>query len=302
MEALKRSGAIGARKLGSIPPAMSSTSYTVAAEVGEVSVARRRFQAMRSDFAQAVGRRRLAWSLAKEELFSGLEFSRLGLVWLIIQPLLWMLAVLVLLRPTQVVRDPIYALYVAVGVVLYHGIQTFVTRGSMVFTREAGRILNIPLPLSLFVLKNAMLVVLELAITLPIVICTMIFATPPVGPAMLLAIPGLVIFFTFGIGVTLTLGTLATRITDIVQVTQSIMRVLLFLTPVFWQPEKLHGARHLFAAFNPLYYMLLVVRDPLMGVTPSKEQYLIAILCALVAFTVGILVFGRFRERIPMWI
>jgi ABC-type polysaccharide/polyol phosphate export permease len=282
---------------------MSNTSYTMAAKVGEVSVTRRRFEAMRSDFARAIGRRQLAWSLAKEELFSGLELSRLGLVWLIIQPLLYMLAVLVLLRPTQVVKDPVYALYVAVGVVLYHGgIQIFVTRGSMVFTREAGRILNIPLPLSLFVLKNAMLVILELAITLPIVICTMIFATPPVGPTMLLAIPGLLIFFTFGIGVTLTLGTLATRITDIVQVAQSVIRVLLFLTPVFWQPEKLHGARHLFAAFNPLYYMLLVVRDPLMGVAPSKEQYLIAILCALVAFAIGILVFGRFRERIPVWI
>jgi ABC-type polysaccharide/polyol phosphate export permease len=281
---------------------MTSTSDAVAVRSREAGAARRRFEAMRADFAQAISRRRLAWSLTKEELFSGLELSRLGLVWLVVQPLLYMVALLLLLRPTKVEEDPVFALYIAVGLVLYHGIQTFVTGGARVFTREKNNILNVPLPLSLFVLKNSMLVASELVITAPIVIVTMIFTAPPVGPTMLLAIPGLIIFFAFGVGVTLVLGTLAARIVDVVQVTQSVMRVLFFLTPVFWQAENMHGARHLFAAFNPLYYMLLVIREPLMGIMPSRGEYLIAIICAVVALVAGIGVFGRFRERIPVWI
>jgi ABC-type polysaccharide/polyol phosphate export permease len=268
----------------------------------EPSAARRRLAATLADFAGSAFRWRLAWSLAREDLFSTLHLSKLGPLWLIIQPLLWMLAMIALLRPTQVAQQPTYALYVALGVILYHGIQTFVTRGAQVFTREKGHILNIPLPLSIFVLKNAMLVVMEMAIASPIALVTIIVVGSPIGPAMLLAIPGMVIFLAFGIGVTLLLGTLAARIVDIVQAVQSAMRVLLFLTPVFWQPEGMGGIRHVFAYYNPLYYALLVVRAPLMGYSPEPWQWLVALGCAVVSLAAGVTVFARFRERIPVWI
>jgi ABC-type polysaccharide/polyol phosphate export permease len=280
---------------------MSSTGR-LSMTAGRKSATRRRYAAMVGDFSRAFGRYRLAWSLTKEELFSGLEMSRLGLLWLFIQPLLYMLAVLLLLRPAQVEANHSYALYVAIGVVLFHGISTFTTNGARVFTREKGRILNVPLPLSLFVLKNAMLVAMEYVITAPIILATMVFAPPPLSPVMLAVVPGLVIFFAFGIGTTLLLGTLAARIVDLVQVTQAVMRILFFLTPVFWQPDGMRGARHFFATYNPFYYMLAVIREPLMGIMPSRSDYLIAIACASVVLAAGIAVYGRFRERIPVWI
>lgn len=281
---------------------MSVMKSTHGLEAREPSAARRRFSATLADFTGAASRWRLAWTLAKQELFSTLQLSKLGPLWLIIQPLLWMLAMIALLRPTQVAQQPIYALYVALGVIFYHGIQTFMTRGAQVFTREKGHILNVPLPLSVFVLKNAMLVLTEIAIASPIAVATMLVIGLPPSPVMLLAIPGLVIFLSFGVGLTLLLGTLAARIVDIVQAVQSAMRVLLFLTPVFWVPEGMHGVRHIFAYYNPLYYMLLVVRAPLMGVAPEPWQWLVALACALVALVAGIACFARFRERIPVWI
>jgi len=254
------------------------------------------------DFAGALSRGNLAFALAREDLGQKVQFSALGPLWLFIQPLLWMVAFVILLRPSEIAEQHSYALYVALGIVIFHSIQTMVGGGAQVFVRERNQILNVPLPLSLYVLKNLIVGALEIIITAPIVIGTMVFVPPQFGPAMLAAIPGFVILFSFVAGTTLALGTLTARLPDVGQMTQAAMRMLYFLTPVFWQPNSIGGVRHIFADVNPLYYILLVVRGPLMGEMPSVHEWVVATATAADALVIGIIVFARYRHRIAVWI
>lgn len=263
---------------------------------------RQRFRAMAADMAKSLRLRQLVWEMAKNDIFAGVHLTMLGPIWLVVQPLLWMLTIVLLVQPSLPNKAFNYPLYVAIGIIFYSGIQTFMTGGTQVFVREKSRILNVALPLSVFALKNSARVLLELLITSPIILVTMIFFRPEFGPAMLLALPGVMIYFVFGFGVTLALGTIASRYTDVVYLTMAIMRVMLFMTPVFWLPEQTRGARHWFAHYNPLYHILTVVREPLMGKTPEMVHYIIASLTALAALSAGLLLFTRFRSRIPLWI
>jgi ABC-type polysaccharide/polyol phosphate export permease len=265
-------------------------------------VFKQRLRAMAADMARALRHRQLIWVLARNELLRGTHFTILGPLWLILQPLLWMLAMFFLVRPSLPNQQVNYQLYIAIGVILFSSVQTFITAGTRVFVGEKERILNAALPISVYVFKNALRVALEMAIMSPIILVTMIFFPPDVGPAMLLAIPGLIVFFIFGLGVTLALGTLSSRFADVIYLTQAIMRVMLFVTPVFWLPELTRGARLLFATFNPLHHILLIVRDPLMGKVPALLHYEVALVTALAALASGIGLFARFRGRIPVWL
>jgi ABC-type polysaccharide/polyol phosphate export permease len=265
-------------------------------------VFKHRFRAMAADMARALQHRQLIWVLARNELLRGTHFTMLGPLWLIFQPLLWMLAMFFLVRPSLAGQDVNYQLYIAIGIILFSSVQTFITAGTRVFVGEKERILNAALPISVYVFKNALRVALEMAIMSPIIAVTMIFFPPEFGPAMLLAIPGLLVFFVFGVGVTLALGTLSSRFADIIYLTQALMRVMLFVTPVFWLPDLSRGARLLFANLNPLHHILLIVRDPLMGKVPALLHYEIALVTALVALAAGLALFARFRGRIPVWL
>lgn len=256
---------------------------------------------MAADMARALGHRQLIWALARNEVLAGTHLTVLGPVWLIIQPLLWMLAMFFLVQPTLRAEQLNYQLYIAIGVILYAAIQTFVTGGTQVFLRERGRILNVALPLSVFAYKNAARVALEMLITSPLILVTMVFYPPAPGPALLLVLPGMLILFVFGFGATLALGTVSARFADVAQMTHALMRVMLFVTPVFWLPDATN-ARLWIANLNPLYHLLAVVRDPMMGKVPPLVHYQVAVPFAIAALALGLLLFARFRGRIAVWI
>jgi lipopolysaccharide transport system permease protein len=265
-------------------------------------VFKRRFRAMAADMARALQHRQLIWVLARNELMRGTHSTVLGPLWIVIQPLLWILAMFFLVKPSLPDGTVNYQLYISVGVILFTSVQTFIIGGTRVFVSEKDRILNAALPISVYVFKNAVRVAFEMAVMSPIILVTMFFFPPQIGPAMLLAIPGLLIFFVFGFGVTLALGTVSSRFADIIYLTQALMRVMLFVTPVFWLPDVTRGARLVIAMFNPLHHMLLIVRDPLMGKVPALLHYEVAVATALLALVAGVALFARFRGRIAVWL
>jgi len=53
---------------------------------------------------------------------------------------------------------------------------------------------------------------------------------------------------------------------------------------------------------NPLYYLIEVVRMPLIGTTPGWEMWAAVIGINLVGGVVSLLFFARYRQRIAYWV
>jgi ABC-type polysaccharide/polyol phosphate export permease len=255
-----------------------------------------------SDFRQGFANWSFAALLAWENLFSRVRFTSLGILWLVIQPLIWVLAMVVLIQPSIAQQAQIYPAYVASGVVLFTGLTSLLGGGAQTFTREKGRIQNVPLPLSLFVLKTLLLAVLEMLVAVPIVIGAMLYCDIEFDALTLHVLPGLMLLFTFGFGAILILGTAAARYPSIVLATQSLLRVLLFVTPVFWMPTATYDLRFIIAHYNPLFHLIRVVRDPLLGLSPGIFSYLVASATSSIVLIAGIFVFARYRGRIAIWL
>jgi homopolymeric O-antigen transport system permease protein len=79
------------------------------------------------------------------------------------------------------------------------------------------------------------------------------------------------------------------------------MQMMFLLTPILWRPDQVPG-REMLVVFNPFYYFLELIRQPLQGNAPSPLIWAVALAITLVGFVVGLAFFSRFRDRIVYWL
>lgn len=120
--------------------------------------------------------------------------------------------------------------------------------------------------------------------------------------ATLLVIPGFGLMSLNAIWIVIVLGTACARYRDLQQLVGNLLQISLFLTPIFWSPDQLTGRMATLAQFNPLYHLIAIVREPLLGRAPALLDWLIVIFITLVGWLVTIQVLTKFRRRIVYWL
>jgi ABC-type polysaccharide/polyol phosphate export permease len=132
----------------------------------------------------------------------------------------------------------------------------------------------------------------------------LVFAPDKLSFANLLAIPGLIILAVNCTWLSLLLGLVSLRFRDLQQLVMSIVQVSMFVTPLFWPPDGLEGLRRLFfVELNPLYHLLTIVRDPLLGgKLPLLNSCIAATLITIAGWALAYAMFAKYRKRIPYWL
>jgi ABC-2 type transport system permease protein len=194
-----------------------------------------------------------------------------------------------------------YLPYVATGMIVFSLISTLASEGSMVFIGSASLILQLRAPLSIYVYQTVWRNLLIFAHNISIYVVVLIFAKVDIGWNVFLSFVGLFLVLLNGVWVGLTLGGLSARFRDVPPIVSSIMQVAFFLTPIFWTPGALPG-RELFVHLNPFYYLVEVVRMPLLGKTPDLSIWLVVIGMNCVGALVAIAFYARYRARIAYWV
>ncbi|MEO8629144.1 MAG: ABC transporter permease, partial [Betaproteobacteria bacterium] len=83
---------------------------------------------------------------------------------------------------------------------------------------------------------------------------------------------------------------------------QNMFSILVWLTPVYYQPEQLGAKTRLITQLNPLTYVMEVARAPFLNEMPSLSTWLIALGVALLGWTLTLGLFARTRARVPYWL
>ena len=195
-----------------------------------------------------------------------------------------------------------YAPYVAIGLALWQFVNASINEGSLVFVTASESIRNSPLPLSLHVFRliwRNLVVLAHHLVLLPLLI--LVFAITP-GPAMLLAVPGLILLTLFAFFAALLLGLLGARFRDIAPVVGNFMQLLFFLTPVFWQPGAIGPLAARLAAVNPLTALIDIVRAPLLGEAAHQLSWPIALAATALAAAAALAALAGMRRRLAYWV
>lgn len=194
-----------------------------------------------------------------------------------------------------------YLPFLCSGLLVWMMISTMIIESCTTFSAAANLLSQLRFNYTLLVLALIWRNLLVFFHNSVIFILIALFTRVEVNAASLLAIPGMVLVLLNGLWISLLLGVLCLRFRDILQLVTTLMTIAIFLTPVFWMPDRLQGTRSLLVDLNPLYHLVVVVRSPLLGQVPPMTSYLAVGSMIVIGGGLAVLLYGRFRDRIPYW-
>lgn len=194
-----------------------------------------------------------------------------------------------------------YLPYVATGMIVFTMISAIASESAVTFIGSSSLILQLRAPLSVYLYQMLWRNLLIFFHNISIFVVVVIFVGGPLNWSVLLAPVGLFLLLLNGLWIGIILGGLSARFRDIPPIIQSLMQVGFFLTPVFWRADSLSG-RAIFVHFNPLYYLVEIVRMPLLGQTPPLEIWAGVLGLNLISFLIAIAIYPRLRSRVPYWV
>jgi ABC-type polysaccharide/polyol phosphate export permease len=115
-------------------------------------------------------------------------------------------------------------------------------------------------------------------------------------------LPGLALLLYITFLLSLLVGIASARFRDIVFLTQFALQMAFFVTPIFWHPEQLSARKQIIAQANPLWHMLEIVREPLLGRMPVAEHWVWTSIMAVGLTVASLIVLALFRKRVVFWV
>lgn len=249
------------------------------------------------DLRNSFGRIGLAWSLATHDVGSRYRGSVLGPFWITLSMGLMVLGIGILYASlfTQDLKS--FLPYVALGIVFFTVMTGIINEGCETFVHAASMLSQTALPMFTFVWRTVFRNLINLAHHLVIVAGMLVWSGLWKTADVPLALLGVVLMVVNASWASMLAGIASARYRDIPQIVISIMQFSIFMTPVFWLPDRF-GKHQVFLDFNPFYHLLQAVRAPLLGDTVAGYSYVVLVSMALIGWTTTFLIFARTRRRI----
>lgn len=118
------------------------------------------------------------------------------------------------------------------------------------------------------------------------------------------ALPGLALVIINVAWMGLMIACLATLYADVTPIVSYATLFFMFVTPLMWMPGGLGRGRNIEGSpildYNPFYYLVTVVRDPLLGQAPELKFWVVCIVMAVVGWVVALAVFQATRHKLAL--
>ncbi|SDX49339.1 ABC-2 type transport system permease protein [Modestobacter sp. DSM 44400] len=199
--------------------------------------------------------------------------------------------------------------YILVGFIVWAFISGCITEGAEVFIANEGLIKHLPSPLSVHVYRLVWRQTLLFAHNLLVYAVMLIVFPQPLHWTDLAAIPAFVLLALNGAWVALLFGIVTTRFRDLTPITQSVVQLLFFLTPIVWiygdllnSPNPSIAERARLAEFNPLLHFVEIIRAPMLGQDQVPRHWIVVLAITVVGWALALFVLRKYRSRVAYWV
>lgn len=254
-----------------------------------------------SDITAGLGRMDLALALAWEDLKDRYRRSYIGLVWIILSFLAFILVKSLIF--SGLFDTPGYDFYshLVVGFALFGFMSTAISGGTNIFVANRTWILSTNLPYTIYAHVLTIRSIFELFLV-GITAAVLVLLMGDISPSYIWTLPlAIVPYYLSAIGICLLLGPLGARFRDVLYAVQTLIRILFFATPIIWIP--LPGTiRETVAFWNPLTYYLDIVRIPVIEGNLPVTSWAVVLILTFILILGGTIVFSKTKKGIPLWL
>lgn len=251
---------------------------------------------------QAMIRYRAALSATtRVELRKRYAGTSFGLFWVLLYPTLLMGVYVFVYMVVFKVRFPGYSeleyvIYVFSGLVPYLVVWDALTAGAFSIKQNLHLIKNVMLPIDMAPIRTVFTSMVPQVAMVSIVIAMSLYGGLLNQSIVWLPVAFL-LQFLFTLGAVYIVATLGVLLNDVAHVTNLIMLLLMFLSPIGFKPDMVPGALHVIVTYNPIYYMTDTFRTALLyGEHPEPRMLAINAAISILTFLFGAALFHRFKE------
>lgn len=261
-----------------------------------------RAAAAAGDVVEGVRRWRLWSYLAAESVKNQYRRTTIGPWWLTLQTLAFVVGLAVLFGAIFRQKQHDFLPYVASGFIVFSLLSGLTRSAAQVFVDSSSTIVSNRQPLSALVLQAVATETLTFLHNMVIVVGLAAFGYLTLDVQTLLVVPAIVLILVNGVALGLWLGPTVARFRDVGPLIVSVLQMLMFFTPVFWDVNALTDrARAALLAWNPFAYLLQCFRGPLIG-DVSLSPFIGAAVVTAINLSLAVTIFTRTRSRIPYWV
>ncbi|WNC89262.1 ABC transporter permease [Paraburkholderia sp. FT54] len=254
-----------------------------------------------NDLCASLIRWRLWMLLGWLEIRQRYARSRIGPFWLTISTAVMITSIGLVYGTLFGQKMGEYLPFLAVSIIFWTMFSQIVTEGTLAYISSATYIRQIATPRTVFILQAVWRNIIIFAHNLLIVIGMLVIFGVKDYQALLLFFPGFVLFLLNATWIAMVVALVSARFRDLPQIIAAMIQVAFYVTPIIYKPSSLTRFKWV-VDYNPLTYMMSLVRDPLTGNFPSEVTWAVGIGLALVGWSFALFVTGRYAKRIPYWV
>ena len=251
-----------------------------------------------SAFRQIWQFRKLLFSFVVRDLKVKYQRSTLGMLWTLLSPLLLVLVFILVFNTVLRIRFDGFWAFLISGIFVWNFIQGAIGRATTILRGHAVLRRSVQFPTVIIVLSSLLALLVEFLVEIVIVIIAIFVFYHHAVPVTVLLLPWLIVLqFLLTAGLMLPLSVISVLYYDVEHAMLAIMRLLFFLTPIFYPvsmiPENLRAYFYLnpFTGLLELFHLTLYE-----GKWPSWEMLGGITMTSLVIFFIGFWIFHRFED------
>lgn len=250
------------------------------------------------DLLRGLRLRRVWIALAAEDIGDQHKRTTLGPLWLLINYLLFAGTFIFLFGPGT--ADPTFAVYVAVGLLVWFYLMEAIGSATSLFLREESFIQGTTLPLSVYVFRLLLQCLIRDGYALVGCVGILIVAGVTVTPAWLWSAFGILIIVAATPAVIIVVAFLGVFFPDSQFIVSNLMRVGMFMTPVFWSGAGETGLRGALYYYNPFTYFLDMVRQPIVDGTVPLDALFLCLGIGAAMWALALVLLGACRRQVAL--
>lgn len=255
-----------------------------------------------ADFFRGTAAWRIWLPLGLRDVRARYRRSVLGQFWISISTAVFIIGIGILYSMLFKMKIDEYLPFLTVNFIVWTFLSGIITDSTSTFVEASSYLRQDSLPKTVYIMRVLVRNLVGLAHNLVIVPLVFLAFSVPFKPALLLAVPGLLLMIAAAFPVVVISGLMCTRFRDLPQVVQSVLQLAFFATPVMWSADQLGEVGWYFAHMNPFAILLALVAEPIRGIVPDGQMYLSALALIAVLAMIAWPLFVSYRSRVVYWL
>ncbi len=251
-----------------------------------------------ADFRAGFAMHQVWRALAQEDISDQHRRTALGPLWLLINYMSFAgTFIFVFHRGGNAVDN--YSAYVAPGLLIWFYMMEVINNGVVLFVHEESFIKGTTLPMTVYVMRMTMQAIIRTGYSLLGCLSILWLSGIVVTPYWLWSALGLLVIMLATPAVITVMGFLGAFLPDSQYIVSNLMRIGMFLTPVFWlYTPSTGGVQRYFYYWNPFTYFLTIVRGPIVAGIVPVQSLLVCATIGIAFWALALVLLGRFRRDV----